>query len=498
LKLVASKPALLRVYATATTAGLSTQVRATFSSGGNPLGTVTLDGPATVPTSVNQADLTQSYRTVLPANWVKPGLQVKLEVDPNNTVGESDEANNVSNITPTVGAGTVLYVTVVPIQQNGLTGVVPAGWDQMLTKLWPLQSVNIKTRATFLSSRVLTSGASTNNDWSELLDDLANLRVNENSHRYYYGFAKVGYSSGVAGIGYVGFPVGMGWDYASSAPGVTAHEIGHTFGMLHAPCGATSGLDPQYPANNGKLDGWGFDVASLKLYDPSVNYDVMSYCGQNGKQWVSSYMYNKAQSALEADPPQATSVINGAALSTSDSGAGINERLVIVSGRIRNGAVELRPLEGFTGRASKPRPGVYRLRLETAGGTFETPFASQSIAHGDISSFTFTVPDHGNVSAIEIWRDGTRLLRQAAGLRSLSVWTEPELHEQAGRLELHWDTSAFRSATLAHVATDGERTVVGLQLERATTLDVRALPAGGRFELTLSDGLNSVQRTFQR
>jgi Peptidase M66 len=420
------------------------------------------------------------------------------QVDPNNTVGESIEANNFKAVTANVGAGTVLYVTVVPIQQNNLNGAVPASWEQLLTKLWPLQNVDIKTHATFPSNRVLTSNASTNNDWGELLDDLANLRVLENSQRYYYGFAKVGYTSGVAGIGYVGYPVGMGWDYASSAPGITAHEIGHTFGLLHAPCGATSGLDKSYPVSNGKIDGWGFDVASLKLYDPGVNYDVMSYCGQNGKQWVSSYMYNKAQTALEADPPQATSVVNSAALTTADSGAGINERLVIVSGRIHNGAIELRPLEGFTGHASTPRPGEYTLRLETASGVTETPFKTQEIAHDDTSSFVFTVPDRGDVTAVEIRKDGTRLLRQTAGVRPLSVWTEPELREHAGKLELRWDMNAFHTATLVHVATDGERTVVGLQLERATTLDVRGLPAGGRFDLTLSDGLNSVQRTFQR
>lgn len=496
LRLVTGKPALLRVYATSNAPAQVAQVRASFTNAGGTLGSLTLDGPITVPTSVNQADLTQSYRTILPATWVTTGLQVKIEVDPTNAVGESNEANNTQTLAPNVGAGTVLYVTVVPIQQNSMTGTAPSGWDQLLGKLWPLKNIDIKTHALYASPRVLTSNASTTNDWEQLLRDLADLRVLEGSKRYYYGFAKVGYSSGVAGIGYVGYPVGMGWDYASSGPGVTAHEIGHTFGLGHAPCGATSGLDPQYPVSGGKLDTWGIDIglAPPKLYDPSLNYDVMSYCGQNGKQWVSSYMYAKAQANLESNPPSA----NGAALSSS-AGSGAVEPLVLVSGSIRDGTVELRGLEAFTGRASDPETGPYTLRLETAGGTIETPFAAQPIAHSASASFQFTVPDRGTVGAIEIWRGGQRLLRRATGLRPLSVWTEPELTEHGGRLDLRWDTNAFRSATLTHVGPDGLRTVIGLRLERASvSFDVSPLPAGGHFELTLTDGFNSVQRTFQR
>lgn len=495
LRLVAGKPALFRVYAISSVTGLSAQVQATFSNISGTLGTVTLSGPVTVPTSTNQSDLTQTYNTVLPASWVTSGLEVKVEVDPTNAVGESNEANNVQNVLANVGSGTVLYATVVPIQQNGLTGSAPANWEQFLGKLWPVKNIDIKIHALYASSRVLTSNASTNNDWGELLDDLSNLRALENSQRYYYGFAKVGYSSGVAGIGYVGYPVGMGWDYASSAPGVTAHEIGHTFGLLHAPCGATQGLDSSYPVSNGKLDGWGIDVSVPKLYDPSVNYDVMSYCGQNGKQWVSSYMYSKAQSKLEANPPSA----NGAALSNSGTMTGPEQPLVLISGRIQNGVIELRPLQGFTGRASAPQSGPFTLRLETSAGVTETPFSTNQIAHTETSSFVFSLPDRGAVQSIEIWQGGQRLIRRAAAIRPLAAWAEPTVSERGGLLDLRWDSSAFLSATLTHVAVDGERTVIGLRIQRAqSTLDVSTLPAGGRFELSLTDGFNSVQRTFQR
>lgn len=39
----------------------------------------------------------------------------------------------------------------------------------------------------------------------------------DGSNRPYYGVVKVGYSSGVAGMGYIGAPSSIGWDYLSSA-----------------------------------------------------------------------------------------------------------------------------------------------------------------------------------------------------------------------------------------------------------------------------------------
>ena len=493
LRLVAGKPALFRAYVASSASGVTAQVRATFSAGGTTLGTRVLDGPATVPTTPNEASLTDTYRTLLPADWVRNGLSVQLEVDPTNAIIESNESNNTRTIAATVGAGSVLYVRIVPIVQSGLTGTAPPNWDQTLYKLWPVKQVDIQTRAAYTSSRALASGGS---GWSELLLDLNNLRTAEGSNRYYYGFAKVGYSSGVAGIAYVGYPVGLGWDYASSGPGVAAHEFGHNFGVYHAKCGATSGVDSNYPVSTGRLDTYGFDIVSGTLYAPNAYYDIMSYCKPS---WVSSYMYNKVQTELESLPS-----LQSVPIGPSGNLSGPTQSLLLISGLIdANGQLNVRPVTAFQGQPRPPQRGLYRLRLETTQGVQDTYFDVKPIAHTGEYSFSFTVPNTASntLRSIEVWKDATQLIvrRQHPNIRPLSVITEPELRESGGQVELTWDTTNFAIATLTHVATDGERTVLGLHLTGGNVrFDTRALGTGGRWELSLGDGLNSIERTYQR
>jgi hypothetical protein len=72
---------------------------------------------------------------------------------------------------------------------------------------------------------------------------------------------------------------------------VGAHEIGHTFGRLHAPCGDPAGVDLDYPYAGASIGNYGIDVYSNVLISPvSPDYakDLMSYCGP---PWVSDYTY---------------------------------------------------------------------------------------------------------------------------------------------------------------------------------------------------------------
>jgi len=62
--------------------------------------------------------------------------------------------------------------------------------------------------------------------------------------------------------------------------------------------------------------------------------------------------------------------------------------------------------------------------------------------------------------------------------------------EQGGALQLRWDAAQHPYVTVIHV---GEaRTVIGVDLQGGSaTLPTTALPAGGRFEFGLSDGVNT-------
>jgi hypothetical protein len=66
-----------------------------------------------------------------------------------------------------------------------------------------------------------------------------------------------------------------------------AHEIGHTHGREHAPCG-TSSFDEDYPYANGTIGVRGFDRRTSTFIEPTSN-DILGFCGN---QWISDYTYD--------------------------------------------------------------------------------------------------------------------------------------------------------------------------------------------------------------
>jgi hypothetical protein len=69
---------------------------------------------------------------------------------------------------------------------------------------------------------------------------------------------------------------------------VAVHEIGHTHGRDHAPCGIPDAGDLNFPHAGAALGTWGYDLVNKKLIDPSKAKDVMSYCSP---VWTSDYTF---------------------------------------------------------------------------------------------------------------------------------------------------------------------------------------------------------------
>lgn len=75
------------------------------------------------------------------------------------------------------------------------------------------------------------------------------------------------------------------------------HELGHTLGLLHAPCNAGETVDPAYPHEGGLVGVWGFDHRARSLRAPTLVADFMGYCSDH---WISDYSFAKVLGRLRS------------------------------------------------------------------------------------------------------------------------------------------------------------------------------------------------------
>ncbi|MBW6394112.1 MAG: zinc-dependent metalloprotease [Thermus sp.] len=473
LRLVTGKPALLRVHLLASPSpiSLSNPLAGAVYLNSTFQGNLAFSCPSPIPTTTDPGNLATTCTATLPSNWVAPGLRVELRADPQGQVAESNESDNLLTLTPSVGAGTVLYLTVVPVIHQGQQAQVPS-FSQTLWQAWPLKEVSSTTRAPYTFSGTLS--ASDGNTWGQLLNELRILRQVDGSERYYYGFVWVSYTKGIAGIGYLGYPVAAGWDEPASAPWVMAHELGHNFDREHTPCPLVSG-DPSYPYAGGKIGTWGYDLADGSLKDPSQFYDLMSYCGP---QWVSDYTYEGAQSFLETSPPAPVSLM---------------EAGLLFSGRIRDGEVVFNPPLKLNA-APEGKPSAYRLRAEGPGGPLEVPVHILKDSEGTLH-FQARLPLNP-YTRVGLYL-GSQLLKEATLPLLPQAEPQVELKEEGGFLLVH--IQGYPYFSLFHVALDGTRTTLGLWHRAGEVrFALENLPAGGQWEIQLTDGLNIRILLFPR
>jgi hypothetical protein len=216
-----------------------------------------------------------------------------------------------------------------------------------LSALYPVATIDITMREVVGSSVDLAGSTSTG--WSQFLDSIRGLRASDRAadDAYYYGLVEpaaslVGYCRGscIAGISYqvsenrASLRAGVGLAFPGDTSALTmAHELGHQHGRGHAPCGATAGLDDNYPHAGGVTAIWGYDARTRVLIAPS-RLDIMGYCTP---QWISDYTY---QALLER-----SAIINPASAAQLAAPAARDWQVLLVGsdGVVQRG----QPLIGF-------------------------------------------------------------------------------------------------------------------------------------------------------
>jgi hypothetical protein len=160
---------------------------------------------------------------------------------------------------------------------------------------------------------------------------------------------------------------------------------------------------------------------------------------------------------------------------------------------------------------SAPTGSSHTLRVRTVGGaSVDFPFSPEVMDHAvKVRHFSLVIPNDGALQSLSVLQSGMALPQIGAasaatagtGARSaVQTAAEPaSVRAQNGQVQLTWNAAVHPYASLVWVGADGRRLMLAQDLRNGQALVPAAdLPAGGRFELILSDGLNGTRLQFPR
>ncbi|WP_061937768.1 hypothetical protein [Collimonas pratensis] len=544
LRLTPGRPALVRATVLAPAAGAKSPLvnLSATSKAGVALGTLAMSGPASLPTAKDDYNLNNTFNAVLPAAWVQPGVKVSIKV----AAGASNSPAS-QDVSPVVGTPTSMHVVLVPLTVGGATGVLPPSLSDVqkaLARVYPYANGNIAVTS---RAPLTISGASSTTamSWSSALTQLESTRETEDKNAFYYGLVPM-YTpipgSFVAGLGYVGSRsnggsssvAAIGLDWSSSAgqgdpfnnnwpqwQAIMVHEMGHNHSLSHAPCGGASDPDPAYPNNNADLSAL---AVYNSLYDSDTQIgtlsapltpnntqmkDVMGYCGGT---WFSDFSYVRAQQFAES---RTAAIPQPLVLNSAAGVAAAPDGYLTIAGEITAQGVLLHPASASATKLridTATAKSSYALRVLTVSGqTYNLPFEPVSVADASdkTSHFWVSLPNPGEIASIDVLRNGQlQAMRQPGQVQRVKAASAAAGNAQAmasavgwtvqnGQLTVTWNAALEPFLSLMYISASGAKTVLGNGLQNGSaTFDIKALPSGGRFDLSLSSAMQARLVSF--
>jgi hypothetical protein len=509
--MVAGRPTVARVYVTVSgvTEASNVIVEASATRNGVPLpGSPRRSDPRTVTTSVSRGNYASSFNLALPAEWLSGNVRLSIVVDPDNRITEVNETNNSLTQTLEFLAVPRLDLTIVPVQYthtpNGRTYPAPTRdtVSDWVMRAYPIPGINVRLRAPISFTGDLRSG----NEWERLLDLITDVKLSDGapSSWVYYGLIPIAngsdrwFSSGIAGIGWIGLRASAGLDLTGStdaAGRLAAHEIGHNLGRFHAPCGVSGDPRQPFPYSNASIgpDVYGLDISRARVWSPvapDTTKDLMSYCQP---QWVSDFTY---QGLLNNQRIYGASVMQ--------RGAGY-----LVRAALTDDGATLEPVYALDGvTLDAPQRGEYTVELRDAAGALlashavaaveaEGPYhyGEESVGHdhdhGHIyRRITAVVPTPaGLVASFRLIHNGVVIAERATDAVPPAVASSATIARNNATWTLSWSNTSVPA--LVRYTHDGRRwTTLGVDLVGGRlSLNPQMLPGGGhgRFEIVLAD-----------
>lgn len=502
--LVAGKAAIVRVYAQtdASNGVAGVYVSVSGTRNGSPLaGSPLLLGPKSVSTTWSRGNLSTSFNFSLPSTWLSGAVTLQIRVDPNNTIDEgSKENNNTTSFLANFNNVPAMDVKVVPITYiDPVTNLEfpPASSTYLapgLVRMYPISAATVTRRSAGLE---WDDNLRIDTNWYNLLSRIATIKSTDEApdSQVYYGlvplFTEWGYSwfsSGVAGIGYVGARVSAGLadasNYGLSGSDIANHEIGHNLGREHAPCGV-DGEDPTYPYVGGLIGQHGLRIDLMQIFDPAIYADIMGYCDP---VWISDYNYQALYNAQVATASMAQ--ISPVRV----------ESLLVRAHLPEDGAIQLEPAYVFESVPdSLPQHSDYVLELLDASGALVASYPlpvlraeEEQIKFRDIISVV-PLPEQPFTTMRILEKSQPAAERRIAAASQASL-AQPTVQAGEQGALLRW--GAAGTPAVVRYTLDGGETWTTLALDYLggeLVLDEQTLPQGNlHFEIILADHAGST------
>ena len=462
-----------------------------------------------------------SVQFLVPASVLKGGLRWQVVRDPKGLAADDTTSNDVFPRSGTAALSVVsvpaLNVRFVPVTlaANGnATGSVNAGnlpqYLRTLKSVHPLGVVNAHVGpgiVTNVSFGTAPSGGAAA-FWQQVLGELDLARIADPvepdanwygvvvpptgfNNTIFGGFSYIPTNPANSGAGTrTSVAVQVNWFFnQTQGRDLVAHEIGHTFGRSHAPCGSAGApLDPSYPISSGTLEQAGHDVFSWATgitasatTIPATTGDVMGYCNP---VWASAYTYRGVMA------------FRGTTILASRAPDPVT-RVLVVRGSVSNGSsIALEPAFTIDARPTPPNTeGAYTMAALDAAGhvLMSVPFTPFVLDHApDVRPFTIAVPSTPDLES----RLASIVVRGPAGTVRMESRTSGTATPGLAAASVRRDETGALTATCADASSRGivviraDGTVVG----SASSASLRMpADAGPSLSVVCSDGVRSVR-----
>ncbi|HVX39420.1 MAG TPA: Ig-like domain-containing protein [Gemmatimonadaceae bacterium] len=466
-----------------------------------------------------------SAQFLVPASVLDSATSWQLVRDPRHVAPDDSAGDDVFPRAGTAALSTVavppLTVRFVPIvlASNGnataqISDAELPEYLQTLRSIYPLGRIDAHVGAPFTTSLSFGTPPSSGGDiafWSQLVADLDLARIadpNEPTANWYgvvapppdfnytiYGGFSYTPTSGAATGPHTRTSAGVrvGWfSRPTQARDLVAHELGHTFGRLHAPCGgAGSPLDANYPVPGGLLDAPGHDVyawstgaATSAATIPVTTGDVMGYCFP---VWASTYTYR----AILAFRQEAVVAARAEAAPVARS------RVLVIRGTVNAGrSISLEPVLALNARVAIPdKAGAYTAigRARDGAVLFSYQFDPAPLDHAPhVRHFTIALPAAGiedALDAVEVRGPEGRVVMRASAPAAAALAQATATRVGPGRGATRV-TCGDRGSRAVVVLNGANGSVLGIGAGGALALQARP---GSPISVSCSDGIHTVR-----